>query len=373
MEDNNILVYIKPGELYVGSEPVIIKTVLGSCISVCLHDKIKCLGGANHYLLPYSKDDANNPLNYGETSIVELIDLVLREGGEKRNLVAQLVGGCAMQPDPVIDVGQANIILARKVLQEHSIPIIFEDVGGNSGRVICFNPRTNELQIRKAGANAKEEKNLQKEDSFVQLTPSQSHFLSNIFSLGLLRARQSLTTMCQTPIEIEVSEVTLRTMGYAQDYALKKFNEFVIGTGTKDSGTIGEVILILDPSKMGMFINALLRRNLATQIRYDRMESSVILEFANIVINGILGTLANRLGFNMVLRVPTLARSERDLNTMPFMSKNRKWKLNLATKTKISVPAWQTEAYLLLLVELNSPQHFFEKICDVWSTPTTSY
>ncbi len=358
-EENYILVYLKPGELYAGSEPVVIKTVLGSCIAVCLHDKLHKVGGANHYLLPYSKDN-ENPFNYGEKSIPELIDAVLREGGEKRYLVAQIVGGCA-QVGSVFDVGQSNIAIARKILQECSIPIIYEDVGGSFGRVITFHPYSNELNIRRAGSSSPAI-SVNKEESFVQLTSSQINFLTNMFSLGLQRARQSLATMFRVPVNIEVEEAILRPMGYVQEYAQRKFCEYVLSTGPKEPGTIGEVILIVDPARMAIFVNSLLKRNRQIQLQYDRMECSVILEFTNIVINAILGTLANHLGFNMVLRVPRLIRNQQEMSSLPFMNPARKWRMNLATKTRISIPDWQLETVLLLMVELYSTQRFFEKI-----------
>ena len=158
MEKNDyIVVYLKPGELYAGADPVVIKTVLGSCVSVCLHDKVNRLGGANHYLLPRQREGSESPLNYGENSIPELIENVLREGGERKSLVAQIVGGSCTRAAAVIDVGQNNIQLAKEILAAHSIPIVYEDVGGNHGRVIRFYPNSNELFIRRAGGQDEEE------------------------------------------------------------------------------------------------------------------------------------------------------------------------------------------------------------------------
>lgn len=363
-DDRYISVYLKPGELYVGSKPVVVKTVLGSCVAVCLYDTLHKIGGVNHYLLPFSQNDTQNPLNYGEHSIPTLIQLVLDEGGEKRCLVAQLVGGCSMRPDPIIDVGQSNIDIAREILHKYSIPIIGEYVGGNVGRVITFDPYTNNLQIRQAGTSPNSptiSSTYTKEES-VQISTSQAQLLTNKFMIGLQRAHNSLETMLQTTIAIEINEVSLRQMGYVQDYVRQKNLDFMVNTGPKEIGTIGEVLLVIDPTKMGIFVNALLHRPLTNIMQYTKMECSVILEFANIFINAILGTLANHLGFSMILRVPFLIRGINEVNSLGFMKPIHKWKLALATKTRITIPAWQMDTTILLLVELNSSNIFFDKL-----------
>ena len=53
-------IYVKLGELGVSKEPAVIKTVLGSCISVCVYDsRLKC-GGLCHFNLPERSDAGLN-------------------------------------------------------------------------------------------------------------------------------------------------------------------------------------------------------------------------------------------------------------------------------------------------------------------------
>ena len=44
--------YLQPGQLIAAPEPLEISTVLGSCVAVCLWDRRRGQGGANHFLLP---------------------------------------------------------------------------------------------------------------------------------------------------------------------------------------------------------------------------------------------------------------------------------------------------------------------------------
>ena len=44
--------FIHVGEIFVGIRPTEIVTVLGSCVGVCLYDRVEMIGAMNHYLLP---------------------------------------------------------------------------------------------------------------------------------------------------------------------------------------------------------------------------------------------------------------------------------------------------------------------------------
>jgi hypothetical protein len=49
---------ILPGEYYYTGKDMLIVTVLGSCVSACIRDRVKGLGGMNHFMLPDGGDPA---------------------------------------------------------------------------------------------------------------------------------------------------------------------------------------------------------------------------------------------------------------------------------------------------------------------------
>ena len=51
--EKEVTIYI--GGVHVSPGPAVIKTLLGSCISVCLFDPIRRVGGMNHFMLPDSE------------------------------------------------------------------------------------------------------------------------------------------------------------------------------------------------------------------------------------------------------------------------------------------------------------------------------
>lgn len=149
------IVSLNIAELVVSKEPIVVSTVLGSCVSVCLFsDSIKG-GGLIHFALPELPNNSNdNPLRYGNYAIEQLILEVCHHLGLKSHqLKAKLVGGAnnIASEHPSQHVGAENVKIAKKLLSKHKIPIVGEDVGGARGRKILFHLDTGRLQVAFVG------------------------------------------------------------------------------------------------------------------------------------------------------------------------------------------------------------------------------
>jgi chemotaxis protein CheD len=141
--------YLNPGFLYVAEQPTALRTVLGSCVSVCLHDKRLRYGGMNHFLLPESPERERTG-RYGRPAIQALLRAFIDFGSHKPDLVAHLVGGAGMAVDSQSQkIGQMNAQIARDLLNRYGIPIVSEDVGGVIGRKVLFLTERNQLVVFK--------------------------------------------------------------------------------------------------------------------------------------------------------------------------------------------------------------------------------
>jgi chemotaxis protein CheD len=151
--------YLKPGYIYLASNPTIISTVLGSCVAVCVYDRKRKTGGMNHFQFPFTdqKDQATG--RYGNVSICGLLQMLVNKKSKLKHLEAQIFGGASPHPPATADIGRQNISIARQVLNRKHIHIAAEDVGGQLGRKIIFNTRTNEISVLKV-------KKLRQEDWF---------------------------------------------------------------------------------------------------------------------------------------------------------------------------------------------------------------
>lgn len=134
-------VYITQGQHAVGRDTdMVVSTILGSCISICLWDPVAKVGGMNHLLLP----DARQPdatTTAGAVDMDMLINKMMPLGAERPRLRAKLFGGSSMLNGRT-DIGARNAEFGRKYLQNEGIPCDALDVGGTKARRLKFWPAT---------------------------------------------------------------------------------------------------------------------------------------------------------------------------------------------------------------------------------------
>jgi len=140
------------GDLVVESAPVRMSTVLGSCVSVCLFDPVRKFGGMNHYLVPRG----GNTAIHGEWSNAQLIERMRQLGSTLGNLRSKVFGGGS--PLKLVNesyaVGPENVLVARRILGAHGIPIVAERVGHGAGIRLFFENWTGVVWL-KAHAESK--------------------------------------------------------------------------------------------------------------------------------------------------------------------------------------------------------------------------
>lgn len=141
------------GEWLVTDDPeAVLSTVLGSCISACLRDRVARVGGMNHFLLaapPGSGGLAHSAsARYGAFAMEALINAVLARGtGDKRNLEFKLFGGGRISPG-LQDVGAQNIAFVRGFLSEEGYRPVGEDLGGMAARRVLYSPASGKALVK---------------------------------------------------------------------------------------------------------------------------------------------------------------------------------------------------------------------------------
>ncbi|CAH0356122.1 chemotaxis protein CheD [soil metagenome] len=145
-------VSIIQGENHVSGEPeVVISTLLGSCVSVCLQDPQARIGGMNHFLLGEpGKDhqvDRQGMQRYGVHAMELLINELMRKGANRSRLRAQLYGGANIIAG-LGSIGSGNAAFARRFMETESIPIGHCDLGGTQARRVEFVPYEGKARSR---------------------------------------------------------------------------------------------------------------------------------------------------------------------------------------------------------------------------------
>jgi chemotaxis protein CheD len=146
-------VKILPGEYYATVRPMLIITVLGSCVAACIRDKVSGIGGMNHFMLPFISDfgeSIDTSARYGTYAMEVLIKQLLEMGAQRKNLEAKIFGGGNLLKSFTLDkVGERNATFVRTYLKQEQIPVVAEDLLDIYPRKIYFFPDQGTVKVKK--------------------------------------------------------------------------------------------------------------------------------------------------------------------------------------------------------------------------------
>lgn len=149
--------YISIGGLYTTNKPMIIQTLLGSCVSVILYDNITKNAAMNHIVLPgsFSENDSaemfeeRNP-KYGIFSIEKLLYEMKKMGSKKHDIIAKLYGASYMgRKNKILNIQELNVDFVKTFLKMVKIKIVEEHIYNNEALKVFFNTSNGEVKIIK--------------------------------------------------------------------------------------------------------------------------------------------------------------------------------------------------------------------------------
>ena len=145
-------VFLKPGEVVVTRTPLLVSTVLGSCVTVTMYSPLHGIGAICHAMLPRG-GDRDNDLRYVDTALLHIYRK-LAEYGAGRELEVKLFGGAqlleaAKGASAKRTVGAQNVARARAVLASLGLTIVASDTGGFRGRKLFFCTRSGDVYVRR--------------------------------------------------------------------------------------------------------------------------------------------------------------------------------------------------------------------------------
>ncbi|MEO8243402.1 MAG: chemotaxis protein CheD [bacterium] len=145
--DDGKLTYVVQGTYYVSGHPQCsFSTVLGSCISVCLHDPVAAVGGMNHFLLAAGRGEDSGHIRFGVNAMEKLINELLKAGASRPRLQAKVFGGARMSAK-LADIGRSNAAFATSFLEDEGTPVISKSIGGSDARRVIFWPSTSQARM----------------------------------------------------------------------------------------------------------------------------------------------------------------------------------------------------------------------------------
>lgn len=149
-------VTIVQGEYHVAWQAgIVISTLLGSCVGVCLHDAVARVGGMNHFLL--GEPDSATPMmagdmqRYGIHAMELLINAMMQRGAQRSRLRAHIYGGANIVAG-LGAIGSSNAAFARNFMATEGIAIAHIDVGGVQPRKVEFMPYEGRVRAKRVAA-----------------------------------------------------------------------------------------------------------------------------------------------------------------------------------------------------------------------------
>lgn len=149
---------ILPGEFYVTTADEVIVTVLGSCVSACIRDRVFGIGGMNHFMLPATTGSASGAARlpdaaarYGNFAMELLVNTILKHGGSRKNMEVKIFGGGRVLAQ-LTDVGHRNIAFVREYIQTEGLDLLAEDVGDRYPRKVAYFPKTGRVRVKRLKA-----------------------------------------------------------------------------------------------------------------------------------------------------------------------------------------------------------------------------
>ena len=93
---NGSLINVGVAQVKMGNNPAILRTILGSCVGICIYDRMKKIGGLAHILLPNDTSNGATPEKFADTAVPYMVQLLLKEGAKKEFMSAKIAGGASM-------------------------------------------------------------------------------------------------------------------------------------------------------------------------------------------------------------------------------------------------------------------------------------
>ena len=166
------VVTLFPGEYFVSRTPVVLSTLLGSCVAVCMRDPYVGVGGMNHFMLPASGRSASSgawgvKTRYGSYAMETLINGIMKNGGHRDRLEVKVFGGAKLYEGGG-DIGAINSQWVLEYLDREGLRPIASDLGKDYARRVFYYTDTG-LLLMKPGDSAARRRAAEAEKVFTAL------------------------------------------------------------------------------------------------------------------------------------------------------------------------------------------------------------
>jgi chemotaxis protein CheD len=163
MSEENVIA-VGLGEMKVGREArdVLVAYGLGSCVGISAYCPVKKVGVMAHVMLPEpseSKPEAKSA-KFATQAIPMMMETIKGLGCPSSRIIWRIAGGAQVLSVPGMNgrlmVGERNVAMVKKMMEQFRLPITAEDTGGRQGRTMQFFVETGKVTVRSVGGPQRE-------------------------------------------------------------------------------------------------------------------------------------------------------------------------------------------------------------------------
>lgn len=168
------LYILYPGDYYATKEDCILGTVAGSCMVVCLYDRLRKIGGMCHFIIPGAIGTEgifrNDIAMHGITSMEYIMGEIVKMGGDRIDLEAKIFGSAFIKgSNPHIEGLSFSILkFIDQYFRNEQIPVVNDDLGGNYRRKIFFHPVNGKVHRKPLLNNAENSEFIEMEKEYIE-------------------------------------------------------------------------------------------------------------------------------------------------------------------------------------------------------------
>ncbi len=145
------------GFAYTNTSGEALRTIaLGSCVALIFTENTANSIGMIHIALPDSQIDLEKaaaiPGYFADTGIPALLNIMKKKFNiNEAAITAKLVGGAnRVDAKELFNIGKRNILAVKKILWQHGIGVMAEDVGGDVSRNVTVEVDSREILVEKS-------------------------------------------------------------------------------------------------------------------------------------------------------------------------------------------------------------------------------
>jgi chemotaxis protein CheD len=149
--------HVSIGDCAFALKPIVLTTVLGSCVCVTFHHPQRRAGGMFHAMLPdkgLRRSSDTRACTFADLAVAAMLERFLEAGMAPAELTVKIFGGAntmeAGYGGPtrdMLDVGRKNVNTALAALATHGLDPVSRDVLGARGRKLFFSTVTGEVWL----------------------------------------------------------------------------------------------------------------------------------------------------------------------------------------------------------------------------------